>query len=90
MNKCICGLDHYKPIPDVFKDAPIVFSSSHEEGICHACRAFGPNDKSFFINPALHKEDCKYMKYLKNKDSGNLKDSEQRKDTGMSPFRPAR
>ena len=73
MEICICGLDHSKPIPDVFEAPPIVFSSGSKFGYCHACGARGPIDSSFFNNGALHEKDCKYIKSLSTREEkGNI------------------
>ena len=69
MCKCICGLDHTKPIPDIFEFAPIVFASFSKKGVCHACNAWGPKDSSFFTDSSLHNENCKYMKNLTKKNN---------------------
>jgi hypothetical protein len=60
---CICGMDHSKPLPANFDTAPIVYSSSDRLACCHACGAIGPQNRTFFTDEKLHKEDCVYMKF---------------------------
>ena len=60
---CICGLDHDKPLPDRYKDPPIVFSSDHEDAVCHACGSWGPKERIFW-DFLVHELDCKYIKSL--------------------------
>ena len=68
---CVCGLDHNKPMPDVFNDPPIVYVSfscnDSIKAVCHACGCTGPRDRSFFTDPSLHGEKCKYAIFLKRK-----------------------
>lgn len=71
MTKCICGLDHSKPVPDIFDAPPIVYSSSSKLAVCHACNHTGPRNADFFGKAELHDPGCKYIKSLKKEVEDN-------------------
>lgn len=68
--KCVCGLDHSYPVPDVFKEPPIVYAffyydgTAKKEAVCHACGKSGPQTAAFFTDPDMHEPDCKWIKSL--------------------------
>jgi hypothetical protein len=55
--KCVCGLDHSKPLPDRYKNPPVVLAGgdNHEPTYyCHVCDGKG--------KIPTHKNDCDYIK----------------------------
>ena len=92
MAKCICGLDHSKPIPDSFdgysSDAdyfysPVVYGyiGLHFLAFCHVC---GGTSAVKGYDDSIHLKGCKYLKwketYEQTKDNSRKEKSERTKD----------
>lgn len=64
--KCLCGLDHSKPFPEVFEWPPIVMAFLEgypARSNCHVCHVEALNSEFKTSDDFPHAEDCAYHKY---------------------------
>lgn len=63
MALCICGLDHYEPLPKKFDVPPIVGIYPPGEYRCHVCGATSKTN-ALFNDPDSHNPGCKFAETL--------------------------
>ena len=65
MGKCICGLDHFEPLPEEYEAPPLVNMAGGwiTSVTCHVCGvSTAPSKKPF-----PHASDCEYALWTKKK-----------------------